>query len=495
VIAGAVVVLLAGFASRYGYHRDELYFLAAGQHLAWSYADQGPVTPLIARAMNALAPGSLTVLRLPSAVAAGMTVLLTGLLCCELGGARRAQLLATITAGVAVIVLFTGHTLSTTTFDLLVWTAATWLVVRTVRTGDGRLWLATGTVLGVGMLNKPLPALLATAMLIAILVVGPRALLRNRYVWLGAAIMLALASPWLGWQAIHGWPQLAVSRSIAAGNSTSSQPWWQIVPFQVLLAGPVLAPVWLVGLIRLFRDSALRTLRFLGWTWLLLAALFMATGGKPYYLAGLLPLLIGAGAVPAAAWLERGRVRRVMTGVAIAVSTVAGLLIALPILPADEAGPIVAMNADVGETIGWPEFVRTIANVADALPAGNGQLVILTSNYGEAGAIDRYGPALALPRAQRLRLLGAAGRRARSGHRGRIHTERCGALPERLPDGRAHRQFRPHRQRRAGSGRARLHRPAAAVVTRMGERASPGLSERRTTRWTRTPSGFRELLA
>ena len=85
-IAGAVTVVLVVFAGGYGYHRDELYFLEAGRHLAWSYADQGPVTPLIARAMDTIAPDSLTVLRLPSAVAAGLTVFLTGQLARELGG-------------------------------------------------------------------------------------------------------------------------------------------------------------------------------------------------------------------------------------------------------------------------------------------------------------------------------------------------------------------------------------------------------------------------
>ncbi|MBL7492581.1 glycosyltransferase family 39 protein [Frankia sp. AgB1.9] len=401
VVAAGVVAALVAFASRYGYHRDELYFLAAGHRLAWSYDDQGPLTPLVARAMAGIAPGSLTVLRLPSALAAGLTVLITGLLARELGARGRGQLLAATTAAVAVIVLFTGHTLSTATFDLLVWTAATWLVVRAHRTGDDRLWLLVGTVLGVGLLNKPLPAFLAAGLVVTIGVMGPRRSLASGYLWTGAVIMIVLWSPWLVWQAGHGWPQLAVSRSIAAGNSASSQPWWQILPFQALLAGPLLAPVWIVGLARLLRDPALRRLRFLAWTYLLLAVVFMATGGKSYYLAGLLPVLIAAGAVPVDAWLDRGRpyVRRAATAVVVALSAVAGLLIGLPVLPASDAGPIIAMNADVGETIGWPDLVRTVAEVARQVPPGRGSPVILTRNYGEAGAIDRYGPALGLPAA------------------------------------------------------------------------------------------------
>jgi hypothetical protein len=155
-------VLLVAFASGYGYHRDELYFIAAGKHLDWAYADQGPVTPLLARAMTEISADSLTVLRLPSAIAAALVVFLTGLLARELGGTRRAELIAAGCAAVGVIVLFTGHLLSTSTFDLLAWTAVTWLVVRALRTGDDRLWLVAGVVLGLSLLNKALPAFRAT---------------------------------------------------------------------------------------------------------------------------------------------------------------------------------------------------------------------------------------------------------------------------------------------------------------------------------------------
>lgn len=400
LIAGAVAVVLVGFSSGYGYHRDELYFVAAGQHLDWAYADQGPITPLIARAMSEIAPDSLTVLRLPAALAAGVTVLLTGLLARELGGSRRAQVLATACAAVASIVLVTGHWLSTSTFDLLVWTAVTWLTVRAVRTGEDRLWLLAGVVLGVGLLNKPLPAFLAAGLLAGVVVAGPRRLLRNPYVWSGAAIALALWSPWIVWQASHGWPQLDVSRSIAEGASASSEAWWAIVPFQVLLVSPLLAPVWIAGLVSLFRDPALRDVRFMAWAWLALAVVFMATGGKPYYLAGLLPVLIGAGAVQVDGWLERGRMRarRALLVAAVAISAAVGLVIALPVLPPDSSDPVLALNEDVGETIGWPRLARTVARVHRALPDTK-RAVILARNYGEAGAIDRYGPALGLPHA------------------------------------------------------------------------------------------------
>ena len=398
LIAGGVTLLLIAFASGYGYHRDELYFLAAGQHLDWAYADQGPLVPLIARAMSEIAPDSLTILRLPSALAAGLTVLLTGLLARELGGGRRAEAIAAACAAVGVIVLFSGHLLSTSTFDLLAWTAITWLAVRAVRTGERRLWLLAGVVLGVGLLNKPLPAFLALGLLVGVGIAGPRRLFRDPYVWGGAAIALVLWSPWIVWQADHGWPQIDVSREIAAGGSTSSEPWWAIVPFQFLLISPLLAPVWIAGLIRLFRDPSVRDYRFLAWAWVALAIAFMTIGGKPYYLAGLLPVLIGAGAAPVDAWLDRGReaIRRAALAVAIAVSAVVGAIISLPVLPAEDADLPIAVNEDVGETIGWPELAQTVAGVYRSLPQPN-EAAILTGNYGEAGAIDRYGPGHGLP--------------------------------------------------------------------------------------------------
>lgn len=300
--------------------------------------------------------------------------------------------LAAATAGLAVIVLFNGHLLSTSTFDLLSWTAATWLIVKAVR-GNDKLWLLAGLVLGLGLLNKPLPAFLAAGVLAGVVIAGPRRLLGNPYVWGGAAITVVLFAPFLVWQAQHGWPQLEVSASIAGGGSTSSEPWWAVIPFQFLLVSPLLAAIWIAGLVRLFRDPTVRDVRFLGWTWVLLAVVFMITGGKLYYLAGLLPVLIAAGALPVVLWLERGRshLRRLALGTALLLSAVIDPIIALPILPAEHSDIVVAMNEDVGETVGWPELAAAVATVYE--PGA----VIVTTNYGQAGAVDRFGPEHGLP--------------------------------------------------------------------------------------------------
>jgi 4-amino-4-deoxy-L-arabinose transferase-like glycosyltransferase len=253
-------------------------------------------------------------------------------------------------------------------------------------------------VAGIALLNKPLIAFLLLGLGVGLVVVGPRQLLRSGWLWLGLAVALLVWAPWLIWQARHGWPQLDVSSSIAAGGSASSQPRWALVPFQFLLVSPVLAPVWIAGLLALLRRPRLRPFRLFAATWIFLVLAFLATGGKPYYLAGMFPVLLAAGALETEAWIARGVVRRrtALLGSLVVLSGIASAFIALPLLPAKSAGPVIAVNSDVGETIGWPELTRTVASVYRR--AGPGA-VIFTSNYGEAGAIDRYGPALGLPAA------------------------------------------------------------------------------------------------
>ncbi len=356
------------------------------------------MTPAIAAALDAIATGSLTALRVPSALSIAAVVVLTGLIAREFGGRARAQLIAAGSVAVGAVFLIAGHLLSTTTFDLLAWAGLSLLVVRAVRTGDDRLWLAAGAVLGLALLNKPLPAFLAVALLAGVIIVGPRELLRSPWVWAGAGVALAIWAPWLIWQAREGWPQLDVAENIAAGGSASSESRWALLPFQLLLLSPLLAGVWLVGLWRLLTDPELRAFRFLGWAWVALVVIFTVLGGKPYYLAGMFPALVAAGAISVDRWLDGGRaaLRRGLLAGALAVSALVAITLALPVLPAEDLDPVVALNEDVGETVGWPEFAETVAAVRARAPSDE-ETAILTTNYGEAGAIDRYGPELGLP--------------------------------------------------------------------------------------------------
>jgi 4-amino-4-deoxy-L-arabinose transferase-like glycosyltransferase len=402
LIGGGLTALLLVFSGRYGPHRDELYFVRAGQHLEWGYVDQPAFTPLVARVVTDLFGDALVGWRLPSALASGAVVLLTGLIARRLCGDRSAQLLAAAAMAVSAILLIVGHLLSTATFDLLFWTLVSFLVVRQLTGAEPRGWLLVGLVVGIALHNKTLVAALVGALLLGLLVVGPRAVLRSVWLWLGAALALLVWLPNLLWQAGHGWPQLALARAIAGGSSGTSEPWWLFLPMQLVLVSPVLVAIWVPGLVRLWRAVELRPVRCFGFAYAFLAVVFLVTGGKPYYLAGLYPVLLAAGAPLVVGWLRRRSGAPGWVGGGLGLSLLVNAVLMLPVLPvrAHAATPVVDINYDAGETVGWPAFTATVAEAYAALPpADRAQVVVVTANYGQAGAIDRYGPERGLPEA------------------------------------------------------------------------------------------------
>lgn len=390
----ALVVLLSVAAVGYGYHRDELYFIVIGADPAWGYVDQPPLVPLLTHAMASLTDW-LWLFRLPASLAAGGTVLLTGLLARELGAGRGGQVLAAACTAVAAITLGAGHLMGTTIFDILAWSLVTWaVVVGTVR--DERLWLVAGAAAGVGLQVKSLMGFLLVALAVGVVLAGPRRLLRSPWLWGGATVALLLWLPNALWQQANGWPQLELARAISDGSSGTSADRWVFLPFQLVLVSPFLAPVWLAGLWRLLRDPRLRAWRFLGVAYLVLLVVFLATGAKPYYLAGLFPVLLAAGAEPVLAWV-RGRPRGpALVGGAMAASLVVASVLFLPAVPEQALTdtPVVAVNYDAGETVAWPRFARVVAGVRAELVVGRNseETAVLASNYGQLGALARFTP-------------------------------------------------------------------------------------------------------
>jgi 4-amino-4-deoxy-L-arabinose transferase-like glycosyltransferase len=397
-VAFAALLLASG---RYGYHRDELYFIEAGRHLAFGYPDQPLMTPLLARAMDLLAPGSLLVLRLPAALAAMGSIVSAGLIAREAGGSRRAQAIASCCCAVSAITLAASHLLTTTALDLGFTSVLLWLLVRLLRTGDERLWAVIGATVGAGLLNKLLVGILVAAVVGMMAIGGPRRPLCSRWVWLGAVLALLGALPYLLWQIAHGLPQLQVAHSQALSEEEGGRAGF--IPFQLIFVGPLLLPVWLSGLVGLFRRARWRAFRSFGFAYLALAAAMLVVNGKAYYLAGFYPLLLGFGAVCTDGWLARGGVQRwSLLGGAIIVTAAISAVLGLWLLPERSLGGsiVLKLNSTSGETVGWPRFTDTVASVFHELPVAlRSRTAIFTSNYGEAGAIDLFGPSRGLPQA------------------------------------------------------------------------------------------------
>ena len=450
LIAGAAFAVEMTVSARYGYHRDELYFLEAGRHLSFGYVDQPALTPLLARLSAALFGNSLAGLRLIPALAMAGLVVLTAAMSRLAGAARIGQLLAALATATCAEYLAAMHLLTTTVPDFIFWSLTLLLVLRLLLSEDRRWWLAIGAAVGLGADAKWNIGFLVASLAVGFAVTPARRLATGRWLLAGALLAVVLAAPDVIWQAAHGWPNLAVFRALQ-GDAWHNRITY--LPAQVLYTGVAIVPVWIGGLLWLLRSSQARRLRPVGIACAIVLGLFLVLGGKPYYPGAVFTVLLAAGSVPlerrllAAAgregersprWLSRllGRVRhragrsavasertggnrsggsqedghqprrsqRPRPGARTAAVMIACALVAvpvsLPVLPDTvlRTVPLQSVNYDLGETIAWPRLTGLVARAYDALPPGErGRVAILTGNYGEAGAIDRYGPALGLP--------------------------------------------------------------------------------------------------
>ncbi|MBB5891480.1 glycosyltransferase family 39 protein [Kutzneria kofuensis] len=392
IIAGLLGIALLATSWRYGYFGDELYFVAAGHHLDFGYADQPPLVPFLALVADTVAPDSLVALRIPAMLVTVAGVFVAALTARELGGSRRAQIATAATYAVAPFLAGGGHLLATSTVDPFLWTVITWLLVRWVRLRDDKLLLWAGIVTAVTLQVKWLIVFFWLITGVAVSFTGPRDLLRSRMLWLGAVIAVLTSVPQLLWQARNGWPQLQMGSVIAADEQASIGGAGGFLLVLALYSGVVGVPLALFGLWRTLR---LPRFRFLGVTAIGLIVVFIATGGRPYYAGGILPVLWAFGAVG----LD-GR-RRWLPWVAwpaFAVS-VALVVFSLPVRPVESLRDSDEYSDFIDfESVGWPEMADEVAVAYRALPDDvREHTAIVGDTYWSASAMAHYGPERGLP--------------------------------------------------------------------------------------------------
>ncbi|MGA2493253.1 MAG: glycosyltransferase family 39 protein [Roseiarcus sp.] len=398
----------------YDVFRDELYFIACGEHPAFGYVDQPPLVPLIAAGSYKLFGTALTPLRLIPALAMAATVALTADFARRLGGGRFAQTLAGLCVLLAPALLVDGALLSTDCLQPLTWLACARILARLIASGDERWWLAFGAVVGVSFETKYLIAFFVAALAIGVVATPLRRSLMRPWVYAGAALALAIALPNIVWQAQHGWPFVEIGRADAGSKSVALSPVGFLLQ-QALFVGPASAPVWLAGLWRLAARSPRPQLRALAIAYVALMAIFVAAHGKAYYLAPIYPVLFAVGGLAWEAWLKRP----IWRGAAFAIVVVPGLFAAPTVLPVLPPDVLVAYMQAVGfspkatqtermklstlpqyfaDMFGWREMAAAVSAVyRDLPPDDRAQAVFFAPNYGEAAALDVYGPALGGP--------------------------------------------------------------------------------------------------
>ena len=422
LIAGLSVFLFALhmlFNGRYGYFIDELYYLACSHHLDWGYVDQAPLIAVITWIERITLGDSLHGLRFLPAVAAGLKVLLTGLMARELGGRLFAQALACVAVIVAPLYLGLDNLLTMNAFEPLFWMGCALIAIKIIKGAHQSFWLLFGLLAGIGLQNKHSMLFFGFAFFVGLLLTPQRKQLASPWMWAGGLLAGLIFLPNVIWEIHRGFPTIELLRNVQRSGRNVSLSSIGFVLQQVLVMHPLAAPLWLAGLWYYLGDERGRKFRVLGWTYLIILVCFLVLKGRIYYLAPAYPMLFAAGAVEFQQFAE-SKERIWLKPLYLVVLILTGALLApfgyFPVLPVrtyiayaravhfepprienHEMGPLPQLYAD---QFGWMEMAQAVAAVyAKLSPEDKKRCAIFGQGYGQAGAIDFFGARLDLPNA------------------------------------------------------------------------------------------------
>jgi hypothetical protein len=402
--------------NRYGYFRDELYYLASTEHVSLGYVDHPPLSIWILAVNRALLGDSLLATRWLPALLGALSVLMTMLLAREFGGGRFARTMAGL-ASTFTVYLALCHFYSMNAWDIFFWTLSFFILVQILKNPSPRLWILLGVILGLGLLNK-ISVLWLGAGIFGAFLVTQRRLLLTRWPWIAGGIAFTIFLPFLLWQIAHGWPTVEFITN-ATRYKMVDFSFGEFISNQVITMNPGYAPIWIIGLLYAVFSRESKRWSVFGWIFLTVAAVLVIRGAtRAYYLSLAYPPIFALGALAIERFLRKSRwvwirpliiVVMVLTGFTM-------LPMALPVLspedyiayaermgfspPAEERGERAQLPQHFADMFGWEEMVDTVARVYESLPPEERAVCrIFAQNYGEAGAVDVLGRRRGLPRA------------------------------------------------------------------------------------------------
>jgi hypothetical protein len=408
-------------ASRYGFHVDELYFLACSEHLAWGYIDQPPLIVFLAYLARHLFGESLLALRLLPALSAALLVWTVGSITRELGGRRFAQVLSAIAVLVTPAYLAFHHLLTMNAFEPTLWAGCAYFAVRAVKRNAPNNWLWAGVIAGLGLENKYTISVFLFGMVVGLIFTPGERWLRTWQLWAGAALAMVIFAPNLLWETVHNFPFLQWQRTIRetpGGAQTFNFAVSDFLVKQVMLTLPVVF-LWIIGLWFFLISARGKQFRFLGFAILVVLGVSLRSG-KPWYAIPIYAIAFTGGSIAVEGFTDRFD-RRWLRSVFVVAIVAAGMILApcfIPILPVERFVPYqrslhlplpvrsesYEMESELPGFLawefGWDEMVAAVAQVYNALPENEKPKVgIFTSSYGPAGAINLLGKKYGLPKA------------------------------------------------------------------------------------------------
>ena len=397
------------FAGNYGYFRDELYYIVSGtQHLSLGYVDFPPFIAYVAALLYPLSGDSLISIHVIPALNEGLLVLVAGMIARELGGGRKAQLLAALSTATALAFLAFGSLFTPDSFDSLWWSLLAYLTIRISRREEPKLWTAVGVVVGIGMLTKLTILFFVATLFVSFLAIpSARAKLRSKWLALGALVSVVFILPMAYWNAVNGWPMVHFYTEFR-GDFSGGGP-AAFLYTQVAIMSYLALPIFVAGLYFFLRSKEGSRVRALGLASAMLFVFMTALGMKAYYLAPVYPMLFAGGAVliERASSSRKGASRWFGSRPFVACLIIVGVLLAPVAMPILSPSTFISkysasdyQNSPNPDRFGWSIYVSNLTRAYDTLPANlRSQACILTSNYGEASAVDFLGRGSVLPKA------------------------------------------------------------------------------------------------
>jgi hypothetical protein len=395
---------------------DEFYYLDSTARLAWGYVDHPPLSLVVLKGMRAVFGDSLPAIRLLPSVLAASLVWIVALLAREFGGGRTAQWLAALATAITPVYLGVTSFYSMNAIELLLWALASLCVARLVNTGEPKLWLALGVVLGLGLLNKISMSWFGLGLGFGLILTKERRWIATPWPWLAAGIAFAMFAPHVFWQIDNGWPTLEFMRNAAANKMVTKTP-LKFLAEQLLVMNPLFAPLWLAGLVYFFSDAEGRRHQLQAWIWLSVCGLLIANATvRANYLSPAYLVLFAGGGVaferiarsPRARWLPTA------SSAVLIIAGAATAPFAIPLLspqrfaayseaigiqpPVEEQTEFGAMPLHFALRFGWPDLLSAVeAAHATLSPNEQQRAVVLGHWFGDTGAVNFFGPRRGLP--------------------------------------------------------------------------------------------------
>ena len=390
----SVIALHLATNGTLGFHTDELYYLACGRHPALGYVDFPPLVPLLARLETALFGVSPWTLRILPSLLGGFLVALSGAYVRRLGGSLRLQGIALLTAIAAPYLLGANWVFQTVTFDQVTWMVSIYWFLCLVTDRRPRYWIYLGITLGIGLEVKYTIVGLILGIGVAVfLTPSLRMQLRTKYPWVATAIALLIWAPNLAWQVVEGFPSLIY---IANHRGSGGGPVAYLIEFVVYLF--FLLPLWLTGMISLFRTRRLRPTGIAS----AVPLLSFLIVGKSYYAAGTVPIALAQG-IMVMSRIERRKLRsglQIAVVVASVLEFVTFMQILVPITPPNRlhATGLDLKNEVFADSVGWSDIANQVTTIYGGLAASERRdTVIISAYYGVPGALQIYGNPNVLP--------------------------------------------------------------------------------------------------